>query len=201
MRTETTTRTLYKFDELSETAKEKAFEEWLKYAEYFFANDNAESLKKFCEIFPVKVKDWEYGYRYDISARFDIDPNAEELTGIRLQKYLWNNYGSLIYQGKYYSKGQYKDGKYTYKQRRSKVLKQTDCVLSGYWIDYELLKPIYTFLDGRNPTGTFEDLLQDCLNSWLIACQKDYEHFFSYDNFQEEMIETDNEFTEEGKKA
>ena len=201
MRTETTTRTIYTFDELSETAKEKAFEEWLKYAEYFFAHDNAESLKKFCEIFPVKVKDWEYGYRYDISARFDIDPNAEELTGVRLQKYLWNNYGSLIYQGKYYSKGQYKDGKYTYKQRRSKVLKQTDCVLSGYWIDYELLKPIYTFLDSRNPSGTFEDLLQDCLNSWLIACQKDYEHFFSYDNFQEEMTETDNEYTEEGKEA
>jgi hypothetical protein len=201
MRTETTTRTIYTFDELSETAKEKAFEEWLKYAEYFFADDNAESLKKFCEIFPVKVKDWKYGYRYDISASFDIDPNAEELTGVRLQKYLWNNYGSLIYQGKYYSKGQYKDGKYTYKQRRSKVLKQKDCVLSGYWIDHELLTPIYTFLDSRNPSGTFEDLLQDCLNSWLIACQKDYEHSFSYEYFQEEMTETDNEYTEEGKEA
>lgn len=62
MRTETIG--LYKFDELSDEAKEVAVNWWLKCeaSDYVWDRNNRETLKQFEEIFPVKVTNWEYGY-------------------------------------------------------------------------------------------------------------------------------------------
>lgn len=57
MRTETIT--IYSYSELSEEAKERAYDEWMPY--YAFEADNRRTLEAFCDAFGIEV----YGYEYD----------------------------------------------------------------------------------------------------------------------------------------
>lgn len=52
----------YKFTELSEEAKEKALSDYRQNGfEYAWQDENHNSLKAFCDLFGVKVKDWSIG--------------------------------------------------------------------------------------------------------------------------------------------
>lgn len=184
---------VYKFSELDPKVQEKVIEhfqneDWL----YNWQDENNESLKAFEKIFPVKVKNWEYGGgRTDIHAEYLIDSEHEELTGIRLMKYIINNYGGYLWKGKYlkHIKG---------KARYSRIQKEASCVLTGYYMDEHILEPIYEFLKKPKEGVTFEDILRDCLWSWVRACEKDWEYAYSRENI-EEMLEANNyEFTAGG---
>lgn len=179
---------VYTFDELSEQAKDNAYHEWLHEGHYD-GTDNKKTLKAFEKVFPVTVTDWEYGYHNYIRFTVDADNDIENLSGIKLFKYLYNNYEHILFKGRYYSTpGKYINGKYTYKHRYSKVIKDTCCVLTGYFIDNEILKPIYDFLKNPSKHVTFSGLMRDCLQSWVIACNNDYEASTSMEFFTESYV-------------
>ena len=166
-------------------------------------NENEDTLKAFENIFPIKVGDWEYGYRNFINFKMTVDyEEIENMTGIRLLKYLWNNYRRDIYNGKYYStSGHYDEqGKYHYKKRYSKITLEHSCVLTGYCMDDEILQPIYDFMQ-KPDNRTFYDLINDCLHNWIFACNQELE----YQNSDEAIIETiqanEYDFLENGKLA
>jgi hypothetical protein len=195
-------KTVYKFDELSDKAKEKALE-WARTSlDYGRSDENADTLKAFCDIFPVKVKSWEYGWGTNISYSLTCDDEVENLSGIRLAKYIWNNYKADIYKGKYYStKGQYIDGKYTYKYRHSKIILEASCALTGYCIDEDILQPIYDFLKNPKAGVTFAELIDDCLHAWLKACEDDYEAYYSDESLADHITANEYEFYEDGEIA
>ena len=87
------------------------------------------------------------------------------------------------------------NGKYTYKHRYSKIIKDTCCVLTGYYIDDDILEPIYDFLKKPSKHVTFADLMRDCLQFWVIACNKDYEACTSMEYFAELCEANGYEFT------
>lgn len=63
--------------------------------------------------------------------------------------------------------------------RVSRIFFETpDCPFTGFYMDDVLLQPIHDFIKKplKYKHWTMEDLLQDCLNSWLIACDEDYEY-------------------------
>lgn len=205
----------YKFNELSDEAKENAINEYRKQGiEYHFQSENSDTLEKFCDIFPVKVTDYSYGgYSHSyINWDYKGDDNARELSGIRLMKYIINNYSRYIYKGKYYSTNLKENREYNHPNIKNKLLsnkkifhafysriqKDNCCVLTGYCIDDDILQPIYDFLKSPKEHITFEDLLGDCLESWVIACKNDCEHCES-DEYITDMIEAnDYEFNENG---
>jgi len=204
MRLETTTRKIYKFNELSEEAQGKAIEDHRQ----FIAEDNpwhderVDTLNAFEKIFPVKVKDWEYGYHNFINFEFTEDEDHEELTGWRLVAYLWNNYQDKLWKGKYYSTPGYYDEnkKYHYKFRHSKIILDNSCVLTGYCMDDDILKEIYQYMnkpDSRN----FKELLYDCLQEWVFAANQDYEYQMSDEAIKENIEANEYEFTENGELA
>lgn len=193
---------VYSIDELSENAREKAYYSWLRDFDYPWADDNRATLDKFENIFPIKVKNWEYGYRKYINFEMTCDDEIAELSGIRLLKYIYNNYYDFLYKGRYYSiRHCDENGKYSFKYKYSKVIKDNSCPLTGYYMDDEILEPIYKFLKNPSPSITFENLMYKCLDNWLYACDKDYEYCTSMEYFIEESRDNGWEYFEDGTFA
>lgn len=172
--------TVYTVDELSLKAKERAFDDFCKENSYPFGKENKNVLEAFAKMFSVKLLRWEYG-EHDgfVDFYFDISRNISSLKGLKLLKYLQNNYFDQLVPFKVYRKGK--------KQRVSRIIKDRDSglfSLTGYWLDYEILKPIFEFLK-RPYFINFYDLIADCIDSWLEACKKDYRYFYSMVSFIE----------------
>ncbi len=89
---------LYKFNELSESAKQKAIQDYRNdgndmdiYAEII------DSVKAMADIFNLKN-----GREYTDIRCSHIDDNIMELKGIRLYKYIINNYYNDLFKPVYY---------------------------------------------------------------------------------------------------
>lgn len=191
---------IYGIKELSEGAKNKAFYNFCNSEIYPYEDENEKVLNKFENIFPIKINSWSYGgYDNHIGFNMTCDDEISELKGIRLLSYIWNNYRDDIFKGKYYSTNGYYDKKnnYHYKYRHSKIILNTDCVLTGYYLDVDILQPIYIFLNKPSNTS-FNELIEECLNKWINTCNKDYEYYFSMDNFIEMSDNNNWEYTKEG---
>lgn len=200
---------LYSFDELSEDAKENAINNY-RNTDYdnFYADELIDSVKAFLELFNIDT------YRsYSDFKLCNVDANILELQGIRLYKWIMNNYYSDLFKPKYiksidneiYSralickvKTNYKGIKYT--QIYSKVNVSNDCILTGVCYDDNILKPIYDFLSKPDKNTTYEDLMKDVENAVAKAYQ-DIEDWINSDEYIIENIQSNNyEFTKDGKR-
>lgn len=190
MRTEQITVTYYDLNELNPKAYETAYNEFLNKEYYPYVSDNGHTLIEFCKLFNINVE--SYCYSDDLYINSDLSkPRMEfNLSGVRLLKYLYNNYFGQLFSGKYYW---IKCDKF----RQSKIMLDTNCVLTGYYLDNEILAPIYNFM--LRPTNkTLRELISECLNAWLKSCKEDYENFFSYEHFEELSTENKCEYDIDG---
>lgn len=216
----TKTINIYSFSELSDKAKEYAIDEYRnRMHEYFWADENRETLEKFAEIFPIKVTYWSYGDRGEgVNFHFTDNNNLEELSGIRLAAFIWNNYRGDIFKGRYYHCENFgmTDHRIKHNRVRSTEIKTgpnkgkfinsyysaiqltTDYPLTGYCMDMDILDPIYNFLN-KPDSSTFYDLLNDCFEGWVKACNADIDYQNSDECISENIEANDYEFTEEGK--
>ena len=193
MRTETRTYTLYQITELSGEAKEKAHNEWLcnRYF-YGWTDENRKTLDTFCECFGIVCGHWRYDeihYSYDYRSR--QEDYIDKLSGWRLATYLTNNHWSDLYTPKFYWNGR--------KGRKSRILVDTCCPLTGYYIDDCILDPIYKFLESPTETVTFDSLMNDCLDSFFRACRDDMESTQTLEYFTEESNANNWEYLSDGK--
>jgi hypothetical protein len=195
---------VYSYDELDSMAQATALNNWLSSFDYSWGSDNKNTLDAFENIFPVKIRNFEYGgYRGNDGVNFvtTCDDEIDNLSGFRLATYLWNNYKNSIFKGKYYSKGKWINGQYVNKHRHSKIILDNSCVLTGYCMDDDILSPIYNFLKKPDKNTTFLDLLKDCFDSWISACNADYEYATSEEAFKESCEANEYEFYENGDMA
>jgi NADPH:quinone reductase-like Zn-dependent oxidoreductase len=194
----TKTINIYEYAELSEEAKQKAYNKWSQGVDYGFELENRKTLNKFADIFNIRISEFQYDchnkyIKYEINLGFDV----LEMKGVRLSKYIWNNYKNNLFVGKSYYKTSV-SGKH--KRRKSKIILDDCCVLSGYFMDNEILEPIYNFLKSYDKEIDFETLLDNCLDSWLNACTNDYEYNFSEENFIENYA-SEKEYLIDGTEA
>lgn len=190
-RTVTEVYEIYELKELSETAKEKAFKDWMTDTDYPWSEENEATLEAFKKIFPVRVRDWNYGYNKGIEWIYEGATTEAELTGVRLMAMINSHYGDDLMKGKYFylwSKTDKKEDQLRgdLKTRYSKVMFDRECVLTGYYMDEEILKPIYEFLKKPTDEVTFYSLLDSCLDRWVSKCDEDYESYFSMEVFEKE---------------
>lgn len=190
----------FRYEELSEEAKQKAYLAWLAGQDQsLYSDEFRETLSKFEEIFPVKVCDWEVD-GYTFRHRFVIagDDGIESVSGIRLAIYLWNNYARCITKGKYYSKT-ISTSPFQYISRHSKVItSMEDCPLTGVCWDYEILQPIIDCLTYRKIYNDAEELFQDCLDNFFSAWQGQLEYESSQGFFEEEVAIHDCLYNKDG---
>lgn len=199
---------LYKFNELSESAKEKAINDWRDKNNYDSSFEEIEgSVKAVIKLFNLKTgRTWE-----DIRTSH-IDDCILELKGVRLYKYLVNNYYSDLFKPKYIKsldgirKGKqfvfevnknYKGEFYT--MILSKNFVSNSCTLTGVCFDMDILQPVYDFLEKPDANTTFEDLIRD-IEGAISKCYRDTEEWINSDEYITETIEAnDYEFTQDGK--
>jgi len=210
---------LYKFDELSEEAKENALSN-ITIDNSFWWDEAHETVKKFHDVFGTRD-----GYRSWLDIRTEhIDSDILELSGFRLQKYLWNNFGSELFTRKYLKHGELVDAKKPHhqmmKQRQitnkcpnqgkwsisyySNIQTDDCCVLTGVCYDDDLLKPIYDFLEirdfSRNSTD-YKDLLEDCVHSLRKSLESEDEYNETDEAKIDHIEANDYEFEEDGNIA
>lgn len=176
MRTETITKTIYKFDELPKSAQETVIENW-RCNDHFHGGDEwQDSLKGFQEYFPVTVIDWEVSFcshsyiSFRINNYYSFD-NYEDLKSIRLWKYINNNWLDLL------------DG---------------NCPFTGVCFDENLLDAIRNFHKNPNLDMTFDDLMQLCLDDWVEGYKKDMEYWYTAESIKEDIEGNEHEFYENG---
>jgi hypothetical protein len=214
--------TIFTFEELTPEAQERAIEK--------YRNNNHDSqcsqeyedtLKKFINIFPVKVRDWQidpWGYSHcDMYSQANDEIN--DLSGLRLFKYLVNNFSGTLYKRKYLgclktqdqphsrhrmvknveiSRGTNK-GKF-YASVYSNCQTEQCCNLTGVYSDESILQPLYDFLKTPNKNTTFADLMEECGNAWAKSFAKEIEHENSDEYIKDCLINNDYEYTEEGDR-
>jgi hypothetical protein len=215
MRTETVTREIYTFDELSDEAKEKAIENYRGEGVDTSHNwdDAHESVKEFHNVFGSSA-----GHRSWLDIRTGhMEDQILELSGQRLRTYLLNNFPSAFYERKYrgHSKNDHRStekpkshrlvtkiskdykGNY-YRVFRSNFQVESSCPFTGVCYDEDLLDPFKEFI--KNPDGrTFEDLLQEAMESLRISLEREDEYQNSDEAIKERLSEE--EFTEDGNLA
>lgn len=205
---------LYKFTELSTEAKQKAVDQWRNNSdsEPFWSGENRETLEKFAEIFPIKITHWSYGERGErVDFHFTSEDYIEELSGQRLATYIWNNYRTEIYSKKYYTGTQrtkpnpyFKNNpqapQFTTWDRYSKIqIEKYSCPLSGFYLDNEILHEIWQFLD-KPDSRNFKELLSECFNAWVKACNLDMQEQNSYEVISERLEANEYEFLKDGQR-
>lgn len=210
----------YELSELSEEAQEKAHENYLTSSnfEWDSAEELKETLRAFENVFPVKIKDYSFDNNYaDVTWEMYLDwSEVEEFTGIRLMKYLINNYYNYLFKPKFIGsingdhyvehkriKSQrepYENGR-RYQPYYSAIQKTTECVLTGMCFDDGILEPVYKFL--KNPTengSTFSDLMQECFWAWETMAKNELQSQLEFEYFQNTSEANSWEFDENGER-
>lgn len=192
----------YTFDELSGQAKQAALNS-VRGNDTFYADDIVNSIKAITELFDIKTANEWTDFRTG-----HIDDDILGLSGIRLLKYLVNNYWDSLFNGKYYSLWSktevsykyYKEGFPVLKSRHSKVMFNNYCTLTGVCHDNDILKPVYDFIQNPCKHTTFEDLIQEMENA-AEQCFIDVEEWVNSEEYLTETIEANGyEFTEDGQR-
>lgn len=192
MRTITRTFNVFQVTELSDKAFNKSYNKWLERYDYPWDKENRRTLDVFEDWFDVYVCEWEYDSS-NYSYRFQIDFNeVEELSGMRLYKYLMKICWNYLFEKKvYYSR-------HGLKKRTSNILYSHECVMTGYFMDEVILKPIYDFFEKPDNT-TYRELMDKCLDAFFSACSEDMRDKGSEQYFKEECNANGWEFTEDGE--
>ena len=197
------TITAYTFDELSEQAKQRVINRKRKNLDSSSYYDEAyQSVKAFHNIFGTK--EWTRSW---LNVRTGhLDDTLLEMRGQRAANYIWNNYKTDLFKGKYYSLWSKTDVSYKHypegypvlKSRHSHIILNTDCVLTGICYDNDLLDPVYAFLNKPNESITFEDLINECFDSLKKSLENEDDYRYSEEGIIEECIDCDDLFTENG---
>jgi hypothetical protein len=214
---------VFSLSELSEKAQQRAHDDYQStHDEIAWSDENRQTLEAFEKVFPIQITDWSYGGRGEgVTFRSDMDGKVEELSGVRLATYLWNNYKNQLFEEKYYKSWQTLTRVSHKKVKSEKMTKETgwtnpevlgkywnkykglqlehSCVLTGYCMDDEILDPIYAFLD-KPRNINFLDLLEECFDAWIKACNRDVDYQNSFEYFEKEAEANDYEFLESGKR-
>jgi hypothetical protein len=208
----------YELSELSHEAKNKAYTDFYNNNQYDFELiDIKETLNAFCDIFNISWKKFDFTQYCSIDYVLHLKEDILNLKGKRLISYLWNNYRNDLFKGKYLksktfeaipaTKHKYQsfklsrrnDNKYYWCTYRSNINLEAEAVLTGNYLDMDILEPIYKILREYDPYTTFEELMDKCLNNYLSQCNINYEYYYSFDNFAEISEINEYRYNEQGK--
>lgn len=183
----TVTLNVYSLNELDEWSKSRAREKYLNHL-YIDESEFTDTIEAFEKVFPIKrVGDFFNSYYED---------KVGELKGVRLMAYIWNNYKTSLFKGKYYPVKN--NEKVTHRRVKAKqcrngwfnayhsaITLENSCTLTGVCYDNTMLQPVYDALEGKF-NGTFDDMLRACYTEIDAAWEQECDYMQSYAAFEEE---------------
>lgn len=191
--------TVYSFDDLPEEIQKQIIERerWnvMEQCMSSYGTDYQASLDKFEELMNISVSRWSVdysAYQYNVCIdtrvahewKYKQSGNEihdyiylENLSGKLLIRHLQNNIMPQLLTGRYYSNCQYADGKPIIKHRHSRITKECSCPLTGYCYDMYLIDPILKYIQKPNPVTTYEELMEECIESFFKCWHEEYEYW------------------------
>jgi hypothetical protein len=153
------------------------------YGDAFFA-----SLNRFAHQFGFLVGDFSLaGSGYSASyVKFSFGKDVEELSYVRLWKYLRNNGYTVIERH---------PENITAKMGKTETTIWDDCPFTGFCGDEDILDEMRVFLQ-RPYDITFEGLIDKCIKAWVKACVADIDYQVTEECFMETA--DDSQYLENG---
>lgn len=178
---------IYSYNELSQEAKDNAFDNYLQSFDYPYTWEVLETIEKGLEHFMFKMN----GYNIDIA-------NNQASINIKVlgDDYSWGSpYGEgiddTLLGARLYS---YLSNQFCIES----FIQDFDCDFTGYYLDYCFIEPIIEFM--KEPTNiTLGKLMVRCVSSVIKAAHEDYNHMTSEEYFKGECWENDYKFLLSGK--
>lgn len=201
MREVSVTYKLYRFEELSESAKEKALADYVRTCDYPWSGELRDTLKAFCEMVGIDVDRWSYDAWSHDSGSINWHDWSDEcfaLSGDRARSYFWNNYGRCIFKAKtIWPRGGISVNT---KSRKSRLSVSCDCPFTGVCFDMDILDPMVKFMtcQDRRMDVTVEQIIRDCVESLFESAETDCRHCESMEYFADMCLGNDWEFREDG---
>ena len=208
---------LYKFEELSEEAKQTAISEYRgKGIDTQYMYDEAyESVKAFNELFGLREGNRSW-LDFDTT---NIDVPVYEMEGLRLRTWLMNNVWSEIFTPKWIASIETASSTAMVKHNRvkPKLLSngvvynpyysgyqlECSCPFTGLCYDMDLLDPVLNFIAYKSPECfnrmDFDDLLTECFSTLKNTLESEVEYANSDEAIEEAIEANDYDFTEYGK--
>ena len=189
------TITTYSFNELSDDAKTLALSNAAQdeFLGERVLQESLESLKGFADFYNLNL-DYSFGIFPDrgefIRATIDND-ELSELSGVRLYKYLENNYST------YYKTVKDSSELINNPQKPKKTL-AGECPFTGVCYDENLLDEMRNFMK-KPDERTFQDLINDCTDSFMTDIHKEGEYLSSDEALIENIEANEVEFYESGQ--
>ena len=126
---------VYDFEELSDSAKEKAFEDWLAIRQgqqYSWADEITKIVKAVEESSQIRVEDLSYdtqsyNYRLGFKSYHGMDDDKVHMTGLRASKAVMAIYYDLTHQNQFYRKSKTHEGKFVFEYYPEKY-RNKDCI-------------------------------------------------------------------------
>lgn len=195
---------VYRYDELSEQAKENArnslrdmLSENMIDAE---AYDYRNTLKKIEEIFGIKVRDWSVNGYSPTYFRFDfvnLDEDIENEPKFLL-RYL-NRYilPCIDCRKTYYAKNHYEN----HKKRKSRILSypKYDFCITGAWTDIAVDNALNNIKESIMQGKSAREFVSDMLDNFFKQWNKDCEYAYSDEFVEDDIMNNGYEFLENGK--
>ena len=206
-------RTIYRLDELSSEAREKAHAEYLRSgasSDWFDGDGVRDVIKKVEDFFDCRIYGWCVdSYRPEYPSVDFRNEDRLDLKGERARAWFWNNYGKALFP--FHRQG---EGKYNEKTRRveykrtSRIFhdKATDglCIFTGICWDNDALDAVSDFMlgkTGRDATTTVESVIRDSIHGLFRALNKEAEYRDSFEAFSEASEANNWEYLEDGTMA
>jgi len=176
---------VYSVTELSDKARQFAFNGWLNGDTNFLPSDEIiESIERGLEFFGFSLEDYSIDFSNANRSSFIIsEPEVSELFGVRLWKYINNHY--LTYISKY--------------DKETKNTLDGDCPFTGVCYDECFLDPIRKFMKEPD-NSSFSDLMESAVHSVLVCAEEEYDYMQSKEYFIEEAEVNEYTFLENGKQ-
>lgn len=211
---------LYSFGELKESSKKSVIERMRNEIQENSMDANFSeylaTLKEFSDIFGIKVYDidvtpysnhFRFEFKNDYAYEwYDGEISNEDTTGKLLLRWINNNVVPYIYENKvFFGKFKYENGKFIKCIKRvSRILLSSDCPLTGCCYDYDILNPLYEYLQKPDFKISLYDLVNKCLTYFFGCVQTEYEYCGSDDYVSEELqycsLYENNLYFEDGTK-
>ena len=193
---------LFRFDELSENAQEKAINRYKDEKDFYFCFAvNFKSIEYFAEqILNSKIKKYSIHPYYHSYIEYDksfLTDEIMDLKGLRAFKWIYNNIIDNCFNGKCFST----DGKYNYKFRYSKIIENLeDCIFTGACSDFYITDILRDLLENKIDCGlTVEKLIKDIFDNWVKKTKEDMEYEDS-EEFAKSVLDNGEEiYLENGK--
>lgn len=201
------TLNVFTFNELSETAKQKAVECFRAYrsGDDFDYSEYKASLEAFAEDIGISINDWSYGLDgCTVSFDFGNLDGLDTMTGARAYAWIVNNVDGLRPGPRVRTVSREVNSHGFTRTERivkyvSSVYNADDCCnYTGVFCDKNLMKPFREFLL-KPDSRTVEDLIKEAIDNYCSTLQDDLDYRESDEFLTEELINGDTpEFFENG---